>query len=77
MEVSILPEDEQTRTEACVPQWRTNTHPVSRTPHAVLQIDWPLWPCDCCVVEWLVQSVEGKVALWSFTPESDLEIYKL
>src|SRR5260370_7927438 len=50
---------------------------ISGTPHAVLQIDWPLWPCDCYVVEWLVQNVEGKVSLSSFTPESDLEIDSL
>ena len=44
---------------------------------AVLQIDWPLWPCDRDVIEWLVQSVEGKISLWSFTPKNDLEIDSL
>src|ERR1700751_3669166 len=50
---------------------------ISGTPHAVLQIDWPLWLCDCSVIEQLVRSVEIIQALWSFPPESDLEIDSL
>src|SRR5215831_978509 len=47
---------------------------ISGTPHAALQIDWPLWLCDREVIEWLVRNVELVLALWSFPAEGNLEI---
>src|SRR5439155_16447464 len=46
-------------------------------PPAVLQIDWPLWLCDCCIVSGLVRNVELINALRSFSTEGKLKVNRL
>src|SRR5436190_3019220 len=50
---------------------------ISGPPLPILQIDWPLWLCDCCVIQWLVRSVEVIQALWSLSAKDNLEINRL
>src|SRR6266478_1577892 len=50
---------------------------VSRPSHTVLQINWALWLCDCCIVSGLVRNVELINAFRSLSTEGKLKVNRL